>query len=49
MAQEWHGDDIEPEDVVLEAENNEPPKGSDCEKKVAKLTTDLDACRKEKQ
>ena len=26
MTKEWHGDDIAEEDVVLEAENNEPPK-----------------------
>lgn len=49
MTAEWHGDDIEPEDIVLEAENNEPPKGGDCEKKVEKLKTELDACKKEKQ
>jgi len=41
MAQ-WHGDDIETEDVVLEAENNEPPRGGDCEKKVIQLKADLD-------
>ncbi|MFA6408557.1 MAG: nucleotide exchange factor GrpE [Candidatus Paceibacterota bacterium] len=46
---EWHGDDIEPEDIVLEAENNEPPQGGDCAKKVAKLKDELEACRKEKQ
>lgn len=46
---EWHGDDIEPEDIVLEAENNEPPKGGDAEVKVAKLKEELESCRKEKQ
>ena len=49
MTKEWHGDDIADEDIVLEAENNEPPKGGDCEKKVAKMTGELEACRKEKQ
>lgn len=46
---EWHGDDIEAEDIVLEAENNEPPKGGDAEKKVAKLRADLDVALAEKQ
>ncbi|MFZ2500619.1 MAG: nucleotide exchange factor GrpE [Minisyncoccia bacterium] len=46
---EWHGDDIETEDIVLEAENNEPPKGGDCEMKVAKLKAELDATKTEKQ
>lgn len=45
----WHGDDIDPEDIVLEAENNEPPKGGDAEKKVAKLKADLAAALEEKQ
>lgn len=49
MAKEWHGDDINTEDVVLEAENNEPPKGGDCEKKVAKLKDELETVRAEKQ
>lgn len=46
---EWHGDDIDTEDVVLEAENNEPPKGGDCEQKVLKLKAELDAVKAEKQ
>ena len=46
---EWHGDDIEAEDIVLEAENNEPPKGGDCEKRVAKLKTDLEEATAMKQ
>lgn len=46
---EWHGDDIESEDIVLEAENNEPPKGGDCEKRVIKLKADLDKATSEKQ
>ena len=57
---EWHGDDIEPvelrdpesderEDIVLEAENNEPPRGGDCEQKVAKLKTELERVTAEKQ
>lgn len=45
----WHGDDIAEEDIVLEAENNEPPKGGDAEKKVAKLKADLAAALEEKQ
>lgn len=49
MTKEWHGDDIDPEDIVLEAENNEPPKGGDAEKKIAKLKAELEACQKEKQ
>ena len=46
---EWHGDDIADEDIVLEEENNEPPKSGDCEKKVAKLKAELDAVKAEKQ
>jgi hypothetical protein len=42
MAAPWTGDDIDPESVVedvhFEAENNEAPKGSDPEKKIAKQT-----------
>ncbi len=45
----WHGDDIADEDIMLEAENNEPPKGGDAEKKVAKLKADLAAALEEKQ
>ena len=45
----WHGDDIDAEDIVLEAENNEPPKGGDAEKRVAKLKADLEAALEEKQ
>ncbi len=47
--QEWHGDDIDSEDITLEAENNEPPKGGDCEKKVAKLKSELEKVIAEKQ
>ena len=39
----------ENEDVEFEAENNEPPKGGDAEKKVARITSELEACRAEKQ
>lgn len=46
---EWHGDDIETEDIVLEAENNEPPKGGDCEKVVTKLKAELEKTSAEKQ
>lgn len=45
----WIGDDIDAEDVVLEPENNEPPRGSDPEKKVAKLKSELEAALAEKQ
>ncbi len=45
----WHGDDIDPEDIVLEEENNEPPKGGDAEKRVAKLKADLATALEEKQ
>lgn len=45
----WHGDDINEEDIVLETENNEPPKVGDAEKKVAQLKTDLEAALAEKQ
>lgn len=45
----WHGDDIAEEDIVLEEENNEPPRGGDAEKKVAKLKGDLEAALAEKQ
>jgi molecular chaperone GrpE len=49
MAKEWHGDDIADEDIVLEAENNEPPKGGDAEVKVAKLRAEIEQLRTEKQ
>lgn len=49
MAAPWHGDDIDAEDIVLEAENNEPPKGGDAEKKVIKLKAELEAALAEKQ
>lgn len=39
----------EHDDVEFEVENNEPPKGGDAEKRVAKLKSELDACQKEKQ
>jgi molecular chaperone GrpE len=46
---DWHGDDIAEEDVVFEPENNEPPKGGDAQKKVAKLKAELEAALAEKQ
>jgi len=46
---DWHGDDIDTEDIVLEAENNEPPKGGDADKKVAKLKAEFEAALAEKQ
>ncbi len=39
----------EHDDVEFEAENNEPPKGGDAEKRVAKLKAELEACQKERQ
>lgn len=36
-------------DVVLEPENNEPPKGGDAELKVAKLKADIETLRTERQ
>jgi molecular chaperone GrpE len=39
----------EHDDVEFEAEHNEPPKGGDAERRVAKLKGELDACRAEKQ
>lgn len=49
MAKEWHGDDIDTEDIVLEAEHNEPPQGGDADKKVADLTAKLAEALAEKQ
>ncbi len=37
------------QDVVLEPENNEPPKGGDAEVKVAKLRADIEQLRTERQ
>ncbi len=37
------------QDIELEAENNEPPKGGDAEKKVAKLRAELEHVKAEKQ
>ncbi|MBU6323203.1 MAG: nucleotide exchange factor GrpE [Patescibacteria group bacterium] len=37
------------EEFEFEPENNEPPRGSDPEKRIAKLTSELDACKTEKQ
>lgn len=45
----WIGDDIDDADIVLEAENNEPPEGGDCEKQVVKLKSDLKKTIAEKQ
>jgi molecular chaperone GrpE len=46
---EWKGDDIADEDIELEPENNEPPRGGDAEKKVAALKAGLDRATAEKQ
>ena len=37
------------QDIELEAENNEPPKGGDAEKKVAKLKAELEKALAERQ
>ena len=39
----------EEQDIELEVENNEPPKGGDTEKKIAKLKVELEQARVEKQ
>lgn len=47
---EWHGDDIAPEDVVIEPEQGEVEiEGDESEIKIAKVREELAACRKEKQ
>ena len=45
---EWKGDDIDPEDVVVEPENGEEIEGNG-EQALAKLRSDLATARKEKQ
>lgn len=49
MTKDYHGDDIDTEDVQFEPENNEPPHAGDAERKVEKLKAELSACQKEKQ
>src|SRR5579862_1090149 len=39
----------EEQDVEFETENNEPPKGGDVERKVAKIREEIEKLRKEKQ
>lgn len=50
---EWHGDDIDPENMVdevhFEPENNEPPKGGDAEVRVAKLKAEIEQLKAERQ
>ena len=46
---EWHGDDIDPEDVVIEPETGEETGEEKPEEKIAKMRDELGACRKEKQ
>jgi len=47
---EWHGDDIAPEDVVIEPEQGEVEiEGDESEIKIAKTREELALCRKEKQ
>lgn len=45
---EWKGDDIDPDDVVIEPENGEETEGSG-EQALAKIRSDLATTRKEKQ
>jgi molecular chaperone GrpE len=46
---EWKGDDIDPEDVVIEPENGSEEIEGNGEQKLAKLREDLATTRKEKQ
>lgn len=46
---DWKGDDIDPEDVVIEPENDGEEIGEDGEQTLAKLRSDLATARKEKQ
>jgi len=48
MAQ-WTGDDIDPEDVVIEPENGSEEIEGNGEQKLAKMRDELSATRKEKQ
>ena len=46
---EWKGDDIEPEDVVVEPETGEDIEGGRPEEKIAKMREELKSCRQDKQ
>ena len=46
---EWKGDDIDPEDVVIEPEHSEEAGERKPEEKIAKMRDELSACRKDKQ
>ena len=46
---EWKGDDIDPEDVVIEPENGNEEIEGNGEQALAKLRSDLATARKEKQ
>lgn len=46
---EWHGDDIAPEDVVVEPEMGEEASEARPEDKIAKMREELSSCRKDKQ
>jgi len=46
---EWKGDDIDPEDVVIEPERGEETSEGKPEAKIAKMREELSACRKDKQ
>ncbi|MFZ3043783.1 MAG: nucleotide exchange factor GrpE [Minisyncoccia bacterium] len=46
---EWHGDDIDPEDVVISPETEEGASDARPEEKIAKMREELAACRKDKQ
>ena len=46
---EWHGDDVAPEDVVIEPEAGEDAGEVRPEEKLAKMREELSACRAQKQ
>jgi len=46
---EWKGDDIDPEDVVIEPEHSEEAGEGKPEEKIAKMREELSACREDKQ
>lgn len=45
----WHGDDIAPEDIVIEPEHGEDRGEGKPEERIAKMREELSACRKDKQ
>ncbi|MFA5998110.1 MAG: nucleotide exchange factor GrpE [Candidatus Paceibacterota bacterium] len=46
---EWKGDDIAPEDIVIEPEHGEDRGEGKPEEKIAKMREELKVCRQEKQ